>query len=91
MPLGGFKPPTFWVGVKLLANMATTSPLCQAYLRCQMEVKEGHKVALKQPSEQTEEDSVSKLGLQIMRFQIDLVQMLVHERHETLLDIFELC
>ena len=49
------------------------------YLRCQMELIEGNKVPLEQPSEETEVDPVRELSVQIRHFQVQLVQVLVYK------------
>ena len=42
------------------------------YLRCQMEIIERHEVPLEQSREEAEINSVSKLTVQIIHFQVDL-------------------
>ena len=42
------------------------------YLGCQVEIIERHKVALQQAREEAEIDSVRKLTIQVIHFQVDL-------------------
>ncbi len=48
----------------------------------QVKLVEWDKVALQKSRQKTEINSVSKLGIQIVNLQVQLVQVLVHERHQ---------
>ena len=50
-----------------------------------MEVEERDEVPLKQPDQEAEIHTVRELRVQIVDLEVDLVQMLVHERHERFL------
>ena len=55
------------------------------YLGREVEVEERDEVPLKQPGEEAEIHTVRELRVQIVDLEVDLVQMLVHERHERFL------
>jgi len=50
-----------------------------------MKLVEGDKIALKESGQQTEINPVGKLGVQIINLQVQLVEVLVHKRHQRLL------
>ena len=47
-----------------------------------MEVEERYEVPLKQPRKEAEVHAVRELRVQIVHLEVDLVQVLVHERYE---------
>ena len=54
----------------------------RSYLRRKMEVEERYEVPLKQPRKEAEVHAVRELRVQIVHLEVDLVQVLVHERYE---------
>ena len=51
-----------------------------------MEVVERDKVALEESAEEAEVDAVGELVVQVVHLEVDLVQVLVHERHQRFFD-----
>ena len=47
-----------------------------------MEVEERDKVALEEPGEEAEVHPVGELRVQVVHLEVDLVEVLIHERHQ---------
>ena len=50
-----------------------------------MEVEERDEVALEKPGEEAEVNPVGELRVQVVHLEVDLVEVLIHKRHQGLL------